>query len=243
VPATHPTIIASSISLRGADPDPLWLHAGPAFQYAARLARGGVHPRACVIATAGGEQPQWLAQTSHALARLGWVVTHLRLFPMPNIEDFEAHLRAQDIVWVPGGSTANLLALWRLHGLDGALRAAWQAGTVLFGCSAGSICWHRGGTTDSFGLPLQPLTDGLGFLPHSNSPHYDSEPERRPLYQRLVAEGVLGDGYATDNGAGLVYRGTELHEVIAEHDGALGYEVRRADGRAVERALPTRVLR
>lgn len=242
MPAPHPTIIASSISLHADKGRELELRAGPAFEYACRLARCGSRPRICVIPTAGGEQPQWLAATSHALGRLGLAVTHLLLFPMPNIDDFEEHLCAQDVIWVPGGSTANLLALWRLHGLDRALHAAWQAGVVLMGCSAGSICWHRGGTTDSFGLPLLPLTNGLGFIPYSNSPHYDAEPERRPLYQRLIADGTLDDGYATDDGAGLVYRGTELHEVISERDGALGYELRRDGESACERALPTRVL-
>lgn len=87
------------------------------------------------------------------------------------------------------------------------------------GVSAGSVCWHVGGTTDSFGLPLQPLTNALAFLPFSNSPHHDAEPEHRRLFRRLIAEGVLPDGYATDNGAGLVYRGTELHEAISEKEG------------------------
>ena len=93
------------------------------------------------------------------------------------------------MVWVGGGSVANLLALWRLHGLDQSFRQAWEAGVVLSGVSAGSICWHVGGTTDSFGPDLRPVTNGLAFLPYSNGVHYDSEAQRRPLYQRLVADG------------------------------------------------------
>jgi hypothetical protein len=113
---------------------------------------------------------------------------------------------------------------------------------VLGGVSAGSVCWHVGGTTDSFRLPLQPVTDALGWLPYSNSPHHDAEAERRPLIHQLVADGTLPTGYATDNGAGLLYYGTELHEVIAETDGPVGYEIRREGDRAVETPLPTRVL-
>ncbi len=127
---------------------------------------------------------------------------------MPNVDDPAAFLLTHDVAWVSGGSVANLLALWRLHGLDQAFRRAWAAGVVLAGVSAGSICWHAGGTTDSFGPRLRPVTNGLGFLPGSNGVHYDAEPQRRPLYQRLVADGTLPAGYATDDGVGLLYRGT-----------------------------------
>ena len=104
-------------------------------------------------------------------------------------------------IYVGGGNTANMLAIWRVHGVDGALRRAWEAGVVMTGLSAGSICWFEGGTTDSFG-PLAALTDGLGFLPGTHSPHYDGEPARRPTYQDLVGRGVLAGGYAADDGAG-----------------------------------------
>ena len=97
---------------------------------------------------------------------------------------------------------AGLLAMWRLHGLDEALRAAWQAGVVLTGVCAGSICWHVGGTTDSFGPDLRPVTNGLALLPFANGVHYDSEEQRRPLFQSLIADGTLPAGYATDDGVG-----------------------------------------
>lgn len=178
----------------------------------------------------------------HAFSKLDMVVSHLDLFPMPNFDDIEGHLSQQDIIWVSGGSVANLLVLWRLHGLDHILRTVWQAGVVLMGVSAGSICWHVGGTTDSFGLPLRPVTDALGFVPFSNSPHHDAEPERRPLIHELVARGSLPEGYATDNGAGLVYHGTTLHEAISEKPDARAYEIRREGDSARETPLPTRLL-
>jgi peptidase E len=133
--------------------------------------------------------------------------------------------------------------MWRLHGYDEALRAAWQAGVVLTGVSAGSLCWHIGGTTDSFGPTLQPITNGLGFVPFSNCPHYDGEEQRRPLFQKLIAEGALPAGYATDDGAGLLYRGTEFVEAVDEQDGKAGYYVEAGpDGNAVETRLDTRQL-
>jgi peptidase E len=242
VTAAHPTILATSIGFQPDGADQWNVRPGPAYALAAQLAQAGKHPRLCIIATAVGENSLWTATLHHAFSKLDMVVSHLDLFPMPNVDDMEAHLSKQDIIWVSGGSTANLLALWRLHGLDVILRSAWQAGVVLMGVSAGSICWHIGGTTDSFGLPLRPLTDALGFLPFSNSPHHDAEPERRPLIHQLVASGTLPDGYATDNGAGLVYYGTDLHEAVTENPDALAYEIRREGDEAREIPLPTRVL-
>src|ERR1700691_1766312 len=116
---------------------------------------------------------------------------------MPSVEDPTAFLLDHDAVWVGGGSVANLLALWRLHGFDTALGAAWRAGVVLGGVSAGSICWHVGGTTDSFGPELRSVTNGLGFVPYANGVHYDGEEQRRPLVQRLVAAGTLPRTFAT----------------------------------------------
>jgi len=170
------------------------------------------------------------------------VSSHLTLFPMPNYPDVRAHLLAQDIIWVGGGSTANLLALWRLHGLDEMLQECWEAGVVLKGVSAGSLCWHVGGTTDSFGPELRPVTDGLAFLPYSNSPHHDAEAQRRPLIHRLIAEGVLPDGYATENGTGLVFVGTELAEAFTEEEGKVAYSLTKEGDTTREVALPTRVL-
>jgi peptidase E len=126
--------------------------------------------------------------------------------------------------------------------VDVILRECWEAGVVLKGVSAGSLCWHVGGTTDSFGLPLQAVTDGLAFLPYSNSPHHDAEPERRPLIHRLIADGTLPDGYATENGTGLVFFGTELHEAFTEVEGKTAYAITRTAAGADEVALPTRLL-
>jgi peptidase E len=162
---------------------------------------------------------------------------------MPNVEDVTAHLLEQDVVWVFGGSVAGLLAMWRLHGFDAALHETWQAGVVLTGVSAGSLCWHVGGTTDSFGPQLRPITNGLGFIPFANGVHYDSEEQRRPLFRSLIAAGTLPSGYATDDGAGLLYRGTEFVEAVAENDKAGAYFVERdADGQAEETALDVRRL-
>jgi peptidase E len=240
--ALQPTIVATSIGVQGDGTLPVNARPGASFRLAAELARAGDHPRVCILATAVGDDASRLAAAHHGFGTLGFVTTHLALYPMPNLPDVRAHLLAQDVIWVNGGSTANLLALWRLHGLDVILRECWEAGVVLSGVSAGSLCWHVGGTTDSFGPTLQPVVNGLGFLPYSNSPHYDVEDQRRPLMHRLIGEGTLPDGYATENGTGLVFFGTELQEAFTEVEGRMAYSVSRVGDLTKEVALPTRLL-
>ena len=241
--ADTPTILATSASFRRGQYGPLDLRPGRMHHFAAELAQAGPRPKICVLAQATGDQEARLGYFYAAFAGTAFDMSHLQLFPMPNHDDMRAHLLRQDVIWVDGGSVANLLAVWRAHGLDDILHEAWQAGVVMAGVSAGSICWHQGGSTDSYGLRLRGFRDGLGWLPYSNGVHYDAEEQRRPVMHELIAAGTLGDGYATDDGAGLVYRGTELAEVVADSAGPSGYELRRAaDGSVTETALPTRVL-
>jgi peptidase E len=241
--ARKPTIVATSIGFWPAGRGDMDWRLGPAYGLAASLARAGDSPRVCIVGTAMGDASDPLLAMYAAFGRAGWRTSHLALFLEPNVPDIEEHLLAQDVVWVAGGSVANLLALWELHGVGAAMRAAWQAGVVLMGVSAGSVCWFDGGTTDSFGLPLRPVTNGLGFLPYSNSPHHDAEEQRRPAIHRLIGEGVLPDGYATDNGTGLVFEETELVECVTEVDGRRTWKMtRRDDGTVEEAPLPTRLL-
>lgn len=199
--------------------------------------------RICGLFTAVGDDATAITTWYDAVGSAGDVFSsHVTVYEMPNYADYRAHLLAQDVIWVCGGSTANLLALWRVHHLDEILQECWEAGVVLTGVSAGSLCWHLGGTTDSFGLELQAITDGLGFLPYSNCPHYDSEEQRRPLYQSLVGDGTLPAGYATDNGVGLHYVGTELVDVVREYDADVAaYRVEPdGNGQAKETRLEAR---
>lgn len=210
---------------------------GPLLQRCRELS-GADEPRICALHTATGDDAVRRASWYAAVAAVGWRPSHLALFPMPNIGDIRAHLLAQDIIWVGGGSVAGLRVMWRLHGVDEILREAWEAGVVLTGGSAGSLCWHTGGTTDSFGPELRAWTDGLGFVPGSSCPHYDSEARRRPLYQRLVREGALDAGYATDDGVGLHYVDGVLYEAVSDREGAWAWRVDR-DG---ETRVETRLL-
>jgi peptidase E len=213
----------------------------PLLRHALRLSAGR-RPRLCFVTTASGDSDVTVRACYAAADGEEAVPHHLALYPMPNVDDITDFLCSMDVIWVGGGSVANLLALWRLHGVDEAMRAAWQAGVILSGVSAGSICWHAGGTTDSFGLTLRPVTNGLGFLPYGNGVHYDSEPQRRPLTQALVADGTLPLTYATDDGVGLHYVGTELSEAVAETADKWAWRVERHGQKAAETRLPTRLL-
>jgi peptidase E len=241
MPASVPTIVATSGGLRRGSRT--MFEFAPLIHHAVELSGvTGRAPRMCQIGTAGGDQLYFNALFSEAGNAAGITVSHLNLFPMPNVADPAELLLDQDVVWVGGGSVANLLALWRLHGLDEPLRAAWQAGVVLTGVSAGSVCWHAGGTTDSFGPDLRPVTNGLGFVPFSAGVHYDSEEQRRPLLHKLIASGELPAGYATDDGVGIVYRGTEFAEAVSEIRGKGAYHVFADGGHAVEDRIEPRVL-
>jgi peptidase E len=239
--ADGPTILATSGGMRlGRRSD---LEFAPLLIQALELSGARGRPKLCHLGTANGDQRWANARVSEAGTVAGVEVTHLNLFPMPSVDDMRGHLLDQDVVWVNGGSVAGLLAMWQLHGLGEIFRDVWQAGVVLGGVSAGSVCWHVGGTTDSFGPDLRPVTNGLALLPYSNGVHYDSEEQRRPLFHRLIADGTLPAGYATEDGVGLLYRGTELFEAVSETPGKAAYHVERGpDGQAVETRIEPRLL-
>ncbi len=202
---------------------------------------GADRPRVCLVMTASGDDHQYLSTMYSALSDVGCDVDHLALFPQPNRPPDEVLGRA-DVIWVGGGSVANLLALWRLHGVDEAMTEAWHRGAVLAGVSAGSLCWHVGGPTDSFGAELQAVTNGLGLLPYGNGVHYDSEEQRRPLLHSLVGEEVLPLSYATDDRVGILYEGIEPIEVVVDvdvaPDGPAAYRVERTGDVVEEARLP-----
>lgn len=244
MPASQPTILATSGGYRPGSRT--WLEFNALVHHAVDLSGvTGRRPRVTVVGTASGDPEGFNYRAIEAGRIAGFDVTTMNLFPMPNLTDMPGHLLGQDVVWVNGGSVANLLACWRVHDLEPAFRAAWEAGVVLAGVSAGSICWFEGGCTDSFGPKLRAVTNGLGFLPYANGVHYDSEEARRPTIHRLVAEGTLGTTHCTDDGVGLVYHSAQLVEAVTEVDGKGAYIVERTGGGAVTetrldpRRLPT----
>jgi peptidase E len=200
-------------------------------------------PRVCFLPTATGDHPEAVARFYRVMSALDCRPSDLPLFQR-DAEDLEAFLMEQDVIWVAGGNTANALAVWRVHGVDRILRAAWEAGCVMTGASAGMNCWFEASVTDSFSLKkLEGLRDGLGWLPGSACPHWDGEEMRRPVYRDLVAGG-FPEGIAAEDGVGLVYDGTELVEAVSWREDGAAFRVSRAgsaDAVAEER-IAARVL-
>src|SRR5215210_512131 len=188
-------------------------------------------PRVLFVATAAAEDAESTLRVYSQL-RDRADVSHLEFFPWPPRDLRELALE-QDVIYVSGGNTANALAIWRVHGFDQVLREAWEAGVVLTGWSAGMICWFEATVTDSFGPQLEGLRDGLGFLPGSACPHYDTEGERRSVYTRLVAEG-FPPGLAADDCVALRFDGSELAEVVTARAGSRAYRVTPEGEQALE---------
>ncbi|MGA3156525.1 MAG: peptidase E [Steroidobacteraceae bacterium] len=202
-------------------------------------------PKICFIPTASADSPGYIVRFYRAFSGRA-IPTDLTLTdsPLPRkparTADLADFLAYQDIIFVGGGNTVNLLALWRAHGLDVLLRQALERGAVLSGISAGMMCWFRGGVTDSYG-GLDALNDGLGFIEGSACPHYDGEPERRPTYQRLIASGLRA-GFAADDGAALHFHNGQLVDVVTSRPKANAYRVELVDGQVVETKLASRFL-
>jgi peptidase E len=203
---------------------------------------GAREPRVCLVATAAGDAKDYIAAWTQNAAGYGAAATHLVLFTQPNVPDVRPHLLARDVISVSGGSVVNLLAVGRAHRLDEILRKCREARVVLSGQRAGSLCWHEGGVTDSFGDSLDPVTGGLAFLPGSYGVRDDLPGQpRRARYRELVAGGQLPAGYATEDGTGLHYPGTELHEVLTVLPGKRTWHVEPdGRGRYAETAIESR---
>jgi peptidase E len=197
---------------------------------------GKERPKLLLVPTAGREDPAQTLRIYDAYSGRA-EISRVEFFPWPR-DDLREHTLAHDLIVVGGGNTANMLAIWRVHGFDEILREACEQGTVLAGSSAGMICWFEAGVTDSFGPHLAGLRDGLGLLPGSACPHYDDEELRRPVYRRLIDEESFPPGYAADSGVGLHFVDGELAEVVTAREEATGYRVE--PGR--EEALPAHVL-
>ena len=198
------------------------------------------NPKVCFIGTAHGDADAGRLRFYAGFSQFACRPSHLPLFARTP-RDLASFVMEQDAIFVGGGNTRSMLAVWREWALDRHLRAAWEAGVVLGGASAGSICWFEHGLTDSVAGPLTAMPC-LGFLPGANCPHYDSEPARRPTFQRLVARGALPDGAAADDGVALHYVGTRLFRAVSSRPRAKAYLVRRLRDRAAETRIPTRVL-
>jgi dipeptidase E len=209
-------------------------------QYALNLT-GKAKPKVCFLPTASGDADPYIENFHRSFGALNAQCSHLSLTRY-NQSDPNAHLLEQDMIYVGGGNAFQMLLVWRAHGIDKTLARAWEQGIVLTGLSAGSLCWFSGSTTDSWGTPYRVFNDGLGLLPMSHCPHYDSEAERRPLYEQSIADGCLPPGIAIDDHCGVLFRGTQLVESVCSVPGKQAYRILEVEGTAQRSPVSTRYL-
>jgi peptidase E len=195
-------------------------------------------PKVCFVGTASGDAESYVGRFYASFRTLNCIPGDLSLFRPPTA-DLVSFVMEQDAIYVGGGNTRNLMALWREWGLDAIFRQAWLGGVVMAGISAGSLCWFQQGVSDSV-IPggLAPI-ECMGLLPGSNCPHYDGEPGRRPAYHLLLRQGRLGAGYAADDGAALYFVGQKLERVVSSRATAKAYSVRLVGNEVEEVALKT----
>ena len=206
-------------------------------RYMAELS-GKTHPRICYLPTASADSNDGIINFYHQCAELD-VEPHVQrsfIESLSQTQSWDDVLLSMDGIVCSGGNTLNQQAIWKAQGIEVVLKAAWDKGIVLGGASAGSLCWFEEGTTDSRPKSLS-IVKCLGFIPGSHSPHYDAEPGRRPLYQKLIGAGTMKPGYACDNDAGMYFEDTTVKRVVATRDGAKVYYVSVVHGAVVEKVL------
>ena len=211
-------------------------------RYMAQLT-GKPRPKICYLPTASADDKDGIIRFFQYCAPLDVEPSVQESFieSLTQTRSWEEVFLSVDGIVVSGGNTLNQQAIWKAQGIDLVLRKAWEQGIVLGGASAGSLCWFEEGTTDSRPQALS-IVKGLGFLSGSHSPHYDAEPGRRPLYQKLIASGEMKPGYACDNDAGIYFEDNAVKRVVSARAGAKVYYVSASGGNANERTLEPEMI-
>ncbi len=201
---------------------------------------GKARPKVCFLPTASGDADHYVVRFYQEFAKEKADASHLTLFRRDRaIACVREHLLSQDLIYVGGGSLVSLLGVWKAHGIDAIVKEAWETGVVLCGLSAGALCWFADSVTAYYGAPER--VEGMDLLPWSFTAHYDSEPERRDEFHRLLCDGMR-PGYAADDGTALHFRGRLLHRVVSSRPSAGAYSLRCEPGGVVEQRLPADYL-
>jgi dipeptidase E len=232
----EPQIVAMGGGGFATEPENLLLE-----QYVLRLSRNRIRPRVCFLPTASGDSQNYIERFYTSFGELDAIPSHLPLFGL-TVRDIRGFLLEQDVIFVGGCNTLNMLLIWQRRSIDTILREAAENGTILWGVSAGSICWFDSGVTDSLAAQELLPMKCLGWLPGSNCPHYDSEAGRRPTYHNLIINGALPSGYAADDGVGLHFVGNRLAQIVSSRVNARAYEVRLNGLELIETELLPRYL-
>jgi dipeptidase E len=196
-------------------------------------------PQICFVPTASGDSEQYINRFYQHFVPKPCRLSHLSLFDPPT-SDLKTFIFNQDIIYVGGGNTKNLIALWQEWQLDHIFREAWNRGIILCGVSAGSLCWFEQGVTDS--IPgARTVLKCLGLLPGSNCPHYDWEAYKSG-YHRLLSQELINEGYAADDGVALHFVGNKLINTVSSRPEAKAYYMKKRNGKVVETTLKTKYL-
>jgi dipeptidase E len=202
------------------------------------------NPRICFIPTATGDSltsiTNWYAASEDLPMQPYVLKTFISSYDTK--KSFEEVIMSMDAVFVGGGNTLNMLAIWKAHGIDVILRKAYDNGVLMTGGSAGSLCWFKSGTTDSRPIKLSKV-ECMGWINSSNCPHFDGEEFRRPLYHDLIKKGELLPGYACDNQAGVYFEDEQFIKSVALNDKSFSYHVDLVGGQIKETKLPTEILK
>jgi peptidase E len=201
-------------------------------------------PKICYLPTASGDSQRSIIRWYELVSDLSVepYVQRVWISSYNQKESFEERLLDMDAIVVGGGNTLNMIAIWKAQGIDTVLHKALNKGIVLAGGSAGSLCWFDNGTTDSRPKELT-VVEGLGFLPFSHCPHYDSEEYRRPLYHKNIKNGIFKPGYAMDNNSGIIFKNGEPFKVVSIGEEYNCYFVSLQDGEIIEEKLKSTILK
>lgn len=209
---------------------------------------GETTPKVCFIPTASGDSEDFLSRFERAFSRYSCIRSHLTFFRKPTAgsilldDNLEQNLLNQDLIYVGGGNTRAMLAVWQEWNLDEIIKKAWQSGVVITGMSAGAICWFEyGGSDSTYCGELSPLP-GLGWIEGSCTPHYDGELNRRPNLHSLIKSGQIPSGIGIDDGVGVLFEEQQIAEVVASRTQATAYKVELENGEIIEKSMPARYL-
>jgi len=198
------------------------------------------NPNICFIPTASAEDKSYIVNFYKSFSKLECKPTHLNFFERtPNLRSI---INKQDIIYVGGGNTKSMLAVWKEWKLDVLLHKAYLKGTILCGVSAGSICWYDKGVTDSWASNLS-ILDCLGFIKGNNCPHYDGEKDRRPSVHKFIQDSKIDSCYASDDGAAIHFKDGKLYKSISFYKDAKSYIVKtNSDNVVIEEEIPEIIL-
>lgn len=180
-------------------------------------------PKIGFIATASDESPVKIARFHDRFSSTAFQSSHLER--LDNSDETADWVLSQDIIYVGGGNTKNMLSRWQQHGFQDTLLQAARNGVILCGVSAGAVCWFEVALSDSAGDGLNPLK-ALGFIKGSCCPHYSTEVHRQKVFEQLVSSGELPTGIAIDDGVAVHICDGEVVKTVSARPGASAYQVK-----------------